>query len=278
MAQTTVQNDNAILFGSATIEIAPYATGVYSNIGAADGIKFNFKPKFEVIEFDNTEVWKRFANSDEATITGTWYELSAENIKKVLGGMANLGIVTTDPVAITNEVITLTGVNSKRLAHKPAMPPKTYSEVASISVTSESGGGTTYTRAEVGSESSDYAIAVDGDGYTTIVRTPGSDIPSGATVFVNYTYTPAASKTIDVGGIAALDFLKIRLTNTRPSDSKQFIVMCHKATIEGDLSWTYGKDGNLKPLGSPFAFKAIKDTTLASGYQLFQITDEQSVV
>lgn len=274
MAQTTVQNDNAILFGSAKIEIAPYTTGVYSNIGAADGIKFNFKPKFEVIEFDNTEVWKKYANADEATISGTWYELSAENIKKVLGGMANLDTVTADPVLVANEAITLTGVVSQRLAHKNGAG----TEVATITVKSESGGGTTYTRAEVGSSSSDYAIAVDGDGYTTIVRTPGSDIASGATVFVNYTYTPAASKTIDVGGITALDFLKIRLTNTRPSDSKQFIVVCHKATIEGDLSWTYGKDGNLKPLGSPFTFKAIKDTTLASGYQLFQIKDEQSVV
>ena len=274
MAQTTVQNDNAILFGSAKIEIAPYTTGVYSNIGAADGIKFNFKPKFEVIEFDNTEVWKKYANADEATISGTWYELSAENIKKVLGGMANLDTVTADPVLVANEAITLTGVVSQRLAHKNGAG----TEVATITVTSESGGGTTYTRAAVGSSSSDYAIAVDGDGYTTIVRTPDSDIATGATVFVNYTYTPAASKTIDVGGITALDFLKIRLTNTRPSDTKQFIVECHKATIEGDLSWTYGKDGNLKPLGSQFAFKAIKDTTLASGYQLFKLTDEQSVV
>lgn len=275
MAHTQVLNPNSILFGSALVEIAPYDTGVFVSIGAADGVKFSFKPKFEVIEFDNVEVWRKYANADEASIAGTWYELSAANIKRVLGGMATLTNEPAGaPITVTDEPVKLTGTAQMRLAKRNGNG----SLITISNCDSAAGaGGTSFTLA--GSVTGgDYAVSTDAQGYTCIARTADSDIPTGTVVYVTYQYTPNAYQTIDVGGVSVLDFVKVRLTNRRPSDQKDFVITCHKATIDGDLGWTFGKDGNLKPLGSPFTFKAIKDTTAPEGSQLFRIKDEQSVV
>lgn len=275
MGQTTVQDDDSVLFGSAKIELGLYSAGIgaVTDIGAANGVKFQFSPKSTTISFDNTEEWKRFADSAEATITGTLFEVNGDNVAKLLSGASVKTPVAANPVAVTDESITLTLTGAKRLAKKNGAG----TEVSTIVVT-DSTGAVTYDRAGHAA-AGDYVIGVDVDGYTTIARSAAaSTITTGETVFVDYSYTPNASVTVDVGGITAQDYLIARLTNVRPSDSKAYTIICHKVALAGDMTWSYGADGDLKPIGMPITLKAIKDLTKANKYQLFQIVDEQSVV
>lgn len=279
MSQTTVQEDDSILFGSAKVEIAPYGTSNWVDIGAADGVKFTFRPKYVTIEFDNTEEWRRYANADEAIVSGTFYELSAANINEVLRGIGVYGQTTGAPgQTVTDEAVVLDGTEEVSLAKRMPFSAGEPAEVTITNVDSLAGaGGTSYTRAG-SATGGDYVITLKQDGRTCIARTTDSDITDGQTVYVSYTYTTVTADTLDIGGITALSYVKVRLTNRRPSDSKDYIVLGHKATLDGDLGWTYGKDGDQKPYGCPFSFKLTKDTLQANQYQLFQITDQQSVV
>lgn len=269
MGQTTVQDDDSILFGSAKIETALYTAGIgaLADIGAANGVKFAFPPKSEIITFDNTEEYTRFSNADKATITFETFEPNGPNLVKFMAGMATGTPVAASPVAITDELHTLTGTTSTRLTHKNGAG----TEVSTIVVTDYAGNAAV--------RNTDYVIAIDNDGYTTIARVSGSTvITTGEVVKVDYSYTPNAAYQVDVGGIKEQAYIIIRLTNTRPSDSKIYQITGWKGVLAGDLSLSFNADGTLKPNGVPITIELIKDTSLANGAQLFKIYDEQSQV
>lgn len=274
MGQTQVLDDDAVLFGSAKIELGLYSGGLAGlvDIGAANGVTFTFPPKQEIVKFDNTEEWKRYSNADAATINGTIFEVSADTVAKLLSGTAKRTVVAGDPTAVTDEHVILTGTAMQRLAHKNGAG----TEVASIVVTNSTG-TVTYDRA-TDAAGGDYVVALDAGGNTCIARTADSTIVSGATVYVDYSYTPNDAVQVDVGGILDQDYLIARLTNTRPSDSKIYQITCWKVALGGDLKWTYAPDESLQPNGLPITLEAIKDQTRPNGEQLFRLYDEQSVV
>ena len=272
MGQTKVNDDDSIMFGSAKIELGLYTDGLAGlrDMGAANGTETSFPNKQEIITFDNTEEWKRFSNADSATITTTLFEANGPNIALLMAGIAKRTNITASPVAVDDEPHTLSGTNSVRLDNRNGNG----AEVSTIVVTDS----TTPTPVEA-VRNTDYVVSVDSDGYTCIARVSGSLVISdGETVKVSYSYTPNAAVQIDVGGIKPQEYLICRLTNTRPSDSKIYQHTFWKVALAGDLKWTYGVDGDLKPNGLPVTLEAIKDQTRENGEQLFRIYDEQSQV
>lgn len=269
MGQTKVQKDESILFGSAKIELGLYADGLAGivDIGAANGTEFAFPPTQEIVEFDNTEEWRRYTNADKATITATMFEANGPNIARLLAGMAKKTVIPGTPVAVEEETHVLSGTNAVRLENKNGAG----TEVASIVVVDSLDGATV--------RNTDYVISVDSAGYTTIARVSGSEkIAEGEEVKVSYSYTPNAAVQVDVGGITEQEYLICRLTNTRPSDGKIYQITCWKVALTGDLKWAYAADKDLKPFGVPFSLEAIKDQTRPNKEQLFRIYDEQSQV
>ena len=268
MAHTTVLTPNSLKFGSAKLELGLYSAGVggLADIGAGNGFAFKFEPTEEIVEFDNTEEYATYFNAKSATITGELAEVNAANVSTILAGIVASTPVAGDPVAITNELHTLTGTAAARLDHKSGAG----TEAESITVTDYAGNAAT--------RNTDYVIAVDAQGFTTIARVSDSAVIStGEVVKVSYTYTPYASTQLDAGGTGSRTYLMARLTNTRPSDSKNFQITLWKVKSIAGLEWVFGKDSeSTKPLTTKITLEAIKDTTRANGQQLFRILDEQS--
>ncbi len=269
MGQTTVQDDESVMFGSAKIELGLYNDGLAGlvDIGAANGVEFAFGPKYEIVKFDNTEEWRRYTNADKATISGTIFEVNGDNVARLLAGMVKRENVAGTPTLVQGEVHVLNDTDAVRLDHKMGVK----GEVASIKVTNEAG-DVTYTRGD------DYAVGVDADGYTVIARVVGGRITDGQMVKVEYSYTPYEAIQLDVGGITEQEYLIARLTNTRPDDGKIYQITCWKVALAGDLKWAYNPDDEIKPNGLPITLEAIKDQTRENKEQLFRIYDEQSVV
>lgn len=270
MGQTKVQNDDAILFGSAKVELGLYTQGLAGlmDMGALNDTEFAFPPTQEIVEFDNTEEWRRYTNADKATISATMFEAHGQNIATLLAGMSKKTVIPGNPVAVEDETHVLSGTNAVRLENKNGAG----TEVSSIVVTDS----TTPDPVEA-VRNTDYVVSVDSAGYTTIARVSGSlVIADGETVTVSYSYTPNSAIQVDVGGITDQEYLICRLTNTRPSDDKIYQITCWKVALTGDLKWTYAADKDLKPFGVPFQLEAIKDQTRPNKEQLFRIYDEQS--
>ena len=267
MGQTKVQNDDAVLFGSAKVELGLYKNGLAGlmDMGALNGTEFAFPPTQEIVEFDNTEEWRRYTNADKATISATMFEAHGQNIATLLAGMAKKTIIPADPVTVEDEPHVLSGTNAVRLDYRNGAG----TEVASIEVTNAL--DATVDRG------TDYVVSVDSAGYTCIARNPESiAISNGGTVTVSYSYTPNSAIQVDVGGITEQEYLICRLTNTRPTDDKIYQITCWKVALTGDLKWAYAADKDLKPFGVPFQLEAIKDQTRENKEQLFRIYDEQS--
>jgi len=107
----------------------------------------------------------------------------------------------------------------------------------------------------------------------TITSTMGG-IADGATVYVNYTYTPLASHTYTSGGATSKTARIVRLTNTDVND-KTWIMLVYKAYIGDGLSMDFPADDDRNPVPCPITLIGKIDSTRTSGDQLFGITDTQ---
>lgn len=267
MSQTTVQNANTVRFGSGMLEVGE-TVGTLVNLGAMTGI--NFEESWDTVSImsDNAGLITQRIKNHQAKISGDLIEIDLENLYLIRGGLDIYADADTTPVAITNEAVTLTDTDFIRLAHKNAAG----TEVASITVTSTSGGGTTYDR------DADYVVSVDSEGWTGIARASvASDIADNATVYVDYTYTPVTSKTLTTGGLATIDPRVVRITNT-DENGKIFRITVYKATNETGIKLELQSDDADDPNSIPIELTGTLDTTKTAGAQLFEIYDEQGVL
>ena len=101
-------------------------------------------------------------------------------------------------------------------------------------------------------------------------------IASGVTVLVDYTYTPAASRTLKTGGLVTLTAQVCRFTNTDASGNI-FRITVFKATAENGINIDFPADENEDPAIMPIKMTGVLDLTKAVGEQLFEIYDTQHV-
>ncbi len=265
MSQTTVQNAAAVRFGSGKVEIGD-SVGALTNLGAMQKIVFEESWDTVSIMSDNAgEIAKRIKNH-QASISGELIEIDLSKLNIIRGGLDTYATVSAAPVSVTDEAVKLYDTDFATLAHKNADG----SEVGSIVVTSAAGGGTTYTR------NTDYIIAVDADGYTGIARVSGGAISDEATIYVDYSYTPASAVTLSSGGLAEIDAKVIRITNTDDA-GKIFRITVYKASNEEAIKLELNSDDADDPNVVPIKMVGTCDTTRTAGDQLFEIYDEQGV-
>jgi hypothetical protein len=113
---------------------------------------------------------------------------------------------------------------------------------------------------------------VPGDlGVFTVVR---GCILTGGVVYVDYSYTPLASRTLKGGGLTEFTARVCRFTNT-DSAGKLFRITVYSATPEGGITMDFPSDDDEDPMLCPVSMIAENDTTLTAGEQLFEIYDEQ---
>ncbi len=112
---------------------------------------------------------------------------------------------------------------------------------------------------------------IEGD---TVTINRGANLDQDATVFVNYTYTPLASRTYEAGGITTFTPQVVRITNTNADDE---VLRCTiwEATPDAGIKIPFPSDEDEDPALMPIKIEGRLDVDLTSGEQLFEIYDTQ---
>ncbi|MFA4972451.1 MAG: hypothetical protein WC683_07540 [bacterium] len=261
--QSGVQDADAVRLGSCKIEVGA-DVGSLQDFGIAKNVKWKENITKADIKPDNGEPIMGRVVKQEADISFDWMEPEFSKINVLRGGIDTYATVEAAPVSVTNEVVVLDDTDAVRLEHKNAAG----TEVGSIVVTGAAG-SPTHTR------NTDYVISVDSAGYTCIARIGGAGIDDGATVLVDYAYTPASSKTFSTGGKSTQTPVVVRFTNTNESGN-DLQVTFYKTYYESGLEFAHKSDEATEELVVPVTLRAIRDSTRTAGDQLLGIVDEQA--
>jgi len=177
-------------------------------------------------------------------------EITAANIQIASGiADANVDTATASPVAVTNEEVTFTATD--------LVWDTGHTVLTSVTLTTVTGGGGDTLVADT-----DYVLdAAQGK----IIAILDGAVAVDTVYFLNYTYTPSASKTINFGGAAgSLPTMGVKFVHTRP-DNRLITMVLHKAQTNGTATFTYS-DGAWNTIS--VTFDALADSTKAAGSQL----------
>jgi hypothetical protein len=267
MAQTTVQNLNAVRLGSVKLEVGN-SVGTLVDLGALTGAKMVETISDFGIQSDNAGEIMVGVADQKVAVTANWLEPDLTQVNLARGGIDTYSSADATPVPVASEVLVMATLETTgvRLAHK--MAAGTQVTVTSIKDLTDV---TTYDLAD------DYTVFVDNQGWTCIARpASGSTITDGQSVHVNYTYTPLTSKTLKTGGKRDIAYRVVRLTNTDDA-GKTFRVTFYRARIKKGVEMTFKSDDATEANGFPIEIEATKDITRTVGDQLYEIVDEQGV-
>lgn len=253
MSQTNLQKSEALRYGSVTLSIGDDFSSLV-NIGAIRNMSFEHKAENIEVAFDNVPSIKKFKNGRKASFVFDLAEIDITTFATTDAGLVIKTDISGTPVNITNEAITLDGVEGKAFANKNgdgSLP-------SSIVVTDSGGSALT--------ENTDYTIQLGADGYARIARIAGGGISDGEEVLVDYTYTPNVSKkmTFNTGGTKTYKVARIVNIN---NDGKEFRIDLENVT-------------NIKPLTTPFQADDSDDIMVCSMElegSVKEIVDEQSI-
>lgn len=265
MSQTTIQRSGAVKLGSAKVEIGD-SVAALKNLGAMRSIALAESWDKIEVESDNAGVIKEYIKDQRISITGQLIEIDLEMLDEIRGGIDTYSTVAGSATPVTDESQVLTVTDSNRLNYKNG----DNSEVTSIVVTNSTG-TITYVR------NTDFVIAVDADGYTTIARIAGGGITSGNTVLVDYSYTPNVSKKLTTGGKKTISPKVVRLTN-EDENSKKLQVTVYYASVEEGITFEFPSDEAEDVMVAPINLVGKVDVSRTLGDQLYEIIDEQSIV
>lgn len=186
-------------------------------------------------------------------------ELSADNIAMALGGLS-ISTTTASPVTVNDaanaEFTFVAGTGPLAgLQYFQLAPGVVISGVSSITV-ENTAEDTTYTA------ETDYLVFPTSG---VVVRVPGGSIASGATVRVQYTYTPVIGKRINLGTSFSLAQKPITFTHTRPQTGYDVIVHMPLASIDGRVALNFDEENFIV---NDVTFEAIEDTSGSPTYPM----------
>lgn len=263
MAQTTVQHPETIRFGSGRLEIGKSLDSLV-DVGALTGVHFTHELGDKVtITSDNAGVILERAGTQTAKVEANLMEINLDTLAVYMGGVSKLETVAGSQQTVTNEEHTLKGTTFIRLDHRMSD-----GNAVTIDSVKKKGGSAAV-------EDTDYAVAIDSDGYTCIARKSGSSvITDGSVVQVSYKYTPAAYKRLSFGGLQQLDAAVARITNY-DSLGREFSITVYKATADSGIEIEFQADDADETDVVPITLVGTEDTSRAVGDQLFVIEDHQ---
>lgn len=262
MSSTSIQETNSVRFGSGILEIGA-TVGALVNIGAFRNARFEEAYEKVSVMSDNAGEVYAGIRDHKCAVSCDLIEVNLDTLDMVQAGLVTVTSTGTTPVGVTDEEIDLYDTIAYRLANRNAAG----TEVASITVTGD-GGSPSYAR------NTDYVIAVDSAGYTTIARVSGGGITSGDTVEIDYTYTPASERNLTTGGLVQLTPQVVRFTNYDASGNV-FEITVYKATAAEGITLEFPADDADDVWATPIRLEGTRDTTRSNGDQLFAIRDEQ---
>ena len=109
---------------------------------------------------------------------------------------------------------------------------------------------------------------------TTIARKSGGIITSGQNVFVEYNFSAADAKSVQVGGELTVPNTFDLLFVHELSDGKLLQIELYKAHVNTDFQMAFHERSSGSYTTYNVTFKALVDPTKLEGTQLFQITEQ----
>jgi len=261
---TTVQNVNAIRFGSAKFEVGPDLDSLV-DLGAMRGIVFEESWDVLRVMSDNAGLIKSGISNHQAAIEGELMEINLQTLAMIRGGIDKFEQIAGSPQTASDETIVLSGQTQRRLAHKNGNG----TVVTSVVVTN-SAGAVTYDAGD------DYVLAVDSAGYTVISRVTGGGITDGQSVLVDYSYTPLSAQRLLSGGLGTFQPNVARITNYDDA-GREFRLTVYNSSPESGLNITFPEADAEDPAMTPIRMTGSPDANRPIGEQLFEIYDEQGV-
>lgn len=261
MRQTTVQQASKIGFGSAKFEVGA-TVGTLVDYGAMKNISFKESWTEVRVMSENAGEIKTGIRDHKAIIEGDMLETYLTNLNAFRGGIDTLTPIAAAPVAVVNELQTLTNTTVVDLNYSNASG----AEVTAITVTTAAGGATV--------RNTDYVISVDANGKSGIARIAGGLFGSGDVAKISYTYTPNTSATLTSGGKYVIAAKVVRLTNTDEA-GKKFRITVYAAKNKEGIEIKFPSDESLEPQSMKISMEGNLDYTRTAGDQLFEIFDER---
>jgi hypothetical protein len=259
MAQTTIQRNDAVRFGSAILYIGSSFSSLV-NIGAIRELAFNHKGETLEVPFDNTASLKFFKNGQKGSFTFQLGEIDLTILSQLEQGLTSLSTTAATPVAGATQTLT-NGSWAVNTAYE---------------IENQNGSGAVPTiTSVVGSvdgalvANDDYDMVQMPNGKWAIVL---QDLASSTTtttvaqnIVITYGYTPNASKTLVFNDFGQKTTFVARIENTNNEGNVLRI------DIE-DVT-------NLTPLSMPFVADDGDDVSVIEMElegSIVEIVDEQS--
>jgi hypothetical protein len=217
------------------------------------------------VEGSKAETLVDFVKNMKATATFEMYQLHLPNIQKLFDGAATITSEDGTPVSAEDEVIA-----SGDWSFEQFVPFEKYNgdgtEPTINSVTGSVDGALV--------EDTDYYIVKNEEARWGIIILDSATVTTEEQdITVNKDYTPAASKTLDMGNASAELVTKI-VELSKTIGGKLFRARLWSATNEAGLTLSFPDSAGDDPASIPISVVGGLDTDRASGKQLIEIYDE----
>ena len=265
-------NDRELHIGSATVKVALYddKLATYETaipIGMLDGVSFKVTGDTNAVETDNADDIDFGMTNQQAEISASaWKNLDLDVLYNLIGQMGTLTTTAASTATeVTDEGVKFTVANpTQNLAHKSADATG-----CSTIVVKSADGETTYVA------DTDYTIAVNTSGYTTLTRVATGTIPEDAGVLVSYSYKAIIAKKLTYGSTKMPKYLHVWLVNTN-ADGKTFVIEVYRVSSVKSVELTLGSDKSKALMQMPVSIIGKPDSSRAADDDLFSWYDEQS--
>jgi len=253
-----IVNQDSFTLGSGILSIDKNLTGSYENIGLLlNDVTFTYTVELLKLEAGTPTVLVTQAKASEGvTLAFEVAEITATTIQTAMG-VSDSQVTTvagTEVNVLDQEISFASGVSVYGTGHE---------NISNVVLSTAAAGG--------GSN------LVAGDDYYAdlatgiIYRIGAGAIVDDTTYYLDYDYTPPASKTLSMGGaVGGLPTVGLKFEHTRPTGEK-ITIYIWRAQTNGTATLTFS-DGAYNTI--PMTFDGLADTSKAAGNQLASIVIE----
>lgn len=239
------------------------SVGAYTKALFANGVQFTKNVESATIEFDDVGTVQEEVSNETADISfDSGRILDMDFVAAVSGGMSTVVDVAGAPVAgatyvadsgtwLFDKFILLPGQNASGAKQTIA------SVVGSVDGALVAG--------------TDYEVVnMDGLGWGISIHDSVTVTTEVQDVTVTYGYTPAVSKTLKTGGNKVINPIEVKF-ETIDADGNAVEYNFYKVYPNGSFGHGFSPENSSEPITMPMAFVAKKDSSRATGDQLFSI-------
>lgn len=182
----------------------------------------------------------------ECSLQAEWIETSPENMGYALGGLTPATIAGTEVDKTESFEILSFAANANNPGMESVKLGPTANRAQKVAITAESVVVKNSTEATTYTENDDYIVDYD-TGY--VFRNPGGAISTEESCKFKYSYTPVASKRIDLGKAYVQTYFELEFVHTNPTTLKTTTVHLWKAQASREfaLAWDSQNEVKLNP-------------------------------